>query len=188
MRSASLFAAAVFAAGAALAGGAPHDCPMDTAAEGHRDCPMAAPSAHRHTPALSERGAAGMGFSQEKTTHHFRLSVDGGAIEVTVNDSADAGDREQIRRHLAHVREMFSAGDFSIPMFVHDGVPPGTATMKRRASAIRYRYEDLPGGGRVAIATSDPDALDAIHDFLRFQITEHQTGDPLEVPGEHRAG
>lgn len=185
MRFLSLLAAALGVSAAALAG--THECPMNAGSAGHRDCPMAAPSAHRHA-ALSERGASGMGFSQEKTTHHFRLSVDGGAIEVTVNDPSDAGDREQIRRHLAHVREMFSAGDFAIPMFVHDGVPPGTATMKRRGSAIRYRYEELPAGGRILISTSDPDALDAVHDFLRFQITEHETGDPLEVPDIHRAG
>jgi hypothetical protein len=188
MRFASLFAAALLWAAAGLAGAAP-DCPMDGAAPGHRDCPMVAPAgAHRHTDGLAKRGAAGMGFSQEKTTHHFRLSADGGSIEVTANDPADEESRAQIRAHLAHIREMFSAGNFSIPMFVHDRLPPGTATMKRRASAIRYRYEDLPGGGRVVISTSDPDALDAIHDFLRFQIDEHETGDPLTAPGERRTG
>jgi len=29
-----------------------------------------------------------MGFSHEKTTHHFQLYKDGGAIQVTVNDPA----------------------------------------------------------------------------------------------------
>ena len=189
MRSASLFAAATLSAAAVLAGTAPHDCPMDTPGQGHRDCPMGAPAgAHRHDEAQGRRGAAGMGFSQEKTTHHFRLTADGGSIEVTADDPADAESRNRIREHLAHVREMFSAGNFSVPMFVHDAGPPGTSTMTRRKSAIRYRYEELPAGGRVVISTSDPDALDAIHDFLRFQITEHETGDPVEVPGERRAG
>jgi hypothetical protein len=123
-----------------------------------------------------------MGFSQTKTTHHFRLRIDGGAIEVTVRDAKDSESLGQIRAHLAHVREMFAAGDFSVPMFVHGQRPPGSATMKRRAGSIRYAYEDIPGGGRVAISTTDRDALDAVHDFLRFQIVEHETGDPALVP------
>jgi hypothetical protein len=34
----------------------------------------------------------------------------------------------------------------------------------------------------VTISTVDPDALDAVHDFLRFQIVEHETGDPVSFP------
>jgi hypothetical protein len=33
----------------------------------------------------------------------------------------------------------------------------------------------------VNIASDEPVAQAAIHDFLRFQITDHRTGDPLAV-------
>jgi hypothetical protein len=33
----------------------------------------------------------------------------------------------------------------------------------------------------VDISTDDGAALAAIHDFLRYQITEHKTGDPMTV-------
>ena len=36
-------------------------------------------------------------------------------------------------------------------------------------------------GGRVLISTRNAGGLVAIHEFLRFQITDHKTGDPLEV-------
>jgi hypothetical protein len=36
-------------------------------------------------------------------------------------------------------------------------------------------------GGRIRIETDSPEALAAIHDFLRFQIKDHETGDPLTV-------
>jgi hypothetical protein len=36
-------------------------------------------------------------------------------------------------------------------------------------------------GGRVAISTANAQALDAIHQFLRFQVSEHQTGDSLTL-------
>jgi len=176
----------VFLPAAALAE-AGHDCPLAGGSRGGtpHDCPLAAgaehPAGHDHARDLAGRAEAGMGFSRERTTHHFLLSPEGGSIEVTANDRSDTASRDQIRMHLAHLREMFTAGDFSIPMFVHDTMPPGVSTMKRRAGAIRYSYEEIAGGGRVGMATSDADARDAIHDFLRFQIQEHRTGDPAAL-------
>jgi hypothetical protein len=139
------------------------------------DCPMHA----QHAAGVDQRGDTGMGFSHIKTTHHFRITPEGGAIEVTANDPGDATSREQIRQHLSHIAKMFGEGNFQIPMFVHDTVPPGTAVMQRLKSKITYRYEKSPTGGRVMITSDDPEALTAIHDFLRFQITEHRTGDRI---------
>jgi hypothetical protein len=70
-------------------------------------------------------------------------------------------------------------------MFVHDGVPPGVTTMRLLKPAIRYKYEEISSGGRVRIESGDPVAIAAIQDFLRFQITDHQTGDSLEVEHAH---
>jgi hypothetical protein len=120
-----------------------------------------------------------MGFLHDKTTHHFRMLEDGGSIEVTANDASDKVSTEAIRSHLSHVAIMFGDGDFSMPMFVHDGVPPGVTTMKLLRAKIQYKYEEMSSGGRVRIESNEPVALAAIHDFLRFQISEHQTGDPL---------
>ena len=38
---------------------------------------------------MEKRGDQGMGFSQDKVTHHFLLRNDGGAIQVTANSSTD---------------------------------------------------------------------------------------------------
>ena len=86
-----------------------------------------------------------------------------------------------IRMHLKHIISMFSNGDFSIPMFVHDGIPPGVTTMTLLKSDIQYTYEEMPMGGRVRLKSENPVAVAAIQDFLRFQIKEHQTGDSPEV-------
>lgn len=135
----------------------------------------------QHQADVEKHGDEGMGFPHDKTTHHFRLYPDGGAIEVVVNDNKDSENIQAIRMHLAHIATMFSNGDFSIPMFVHDQVPPGAALMKEKRADIRYNFEQVPEGGRVRIRAKDPDALKAIHDFLRFQIKDHRTGDPTEV-------
>jgi hypothetical protein len=76
---------------------------------------------------------------------------------------------------------MFSDGNFSIPMFVHDQVPPGVPAMKEKRSRISYIYEEMPSGARVRIKTADADALKAVHDFLRFQIEDHHTGDAKDI-------
>jgi hypothetical protein len=137
-----------------------------------------------HAEAVDARGDAGMGFSHEKTTHHFRLLADGGAIEVQANDPADGASRDMIRMHLQHIAGSFASGDFDLPMFVHGQTPPGVPVMKEKKGAIAYTYEELPAGARVRIKTADPEALSAVHDFLKFQIQDHRTGDPLAVqPG-----
>ncbi len=52
----------------------------------------------------------------------------------------------------------FAEGDFEKPLMTHGEMPPGVATMQRLKAKITYTY-----------------------DFLRYQIREHATGDPLTV-------
>jgi TusA-related sulfurtransferase len=119
-----------------------------------------------------------MGFPQDAAKHTFRLFSDGGAIEIRGTDPKTV---EAIRTHLLEISKSFAAGDFTKPKAIHDRLPDGAAEMKQLRDAIAYRYEEIESGGRVRIVTSDPKALDAIHRFLRFQIAEHQTGDPTNV-------
>ncbi len=142
----------------------------------------------QHVEGVNERGDHAMGFSHEKTTHHFRLTSEGGAIEVTANDPNDAASQEMIRTHLAHIAMVFKEGDFSTPMFVHGEAPPGVPTMKRLKADVSYTFEKIDFGGRVRIATANPDAVEAIHEFLRYQIQDHQTGDSVETDKQASAG
>jgi hypothetical protein len=68
-------------------------------------------------------------------------------------------------------------------MLIHDQVPPGVPTMKRKKALIAWKFEETEAGGRVRITSKDAEALAAIHEFLRFQIEDHQRGDPTEIPG-----
>jgi hypothetical protein len=130
---------------------------------------------------MEHRGNQGMGFDQQKTTHHFLLRKDGGAIQVSANSTVDKASTEEIQMHLRHIAGAFQSGDFNIPMFVHDQTPPGVATMKKLKDQIRYKYEPAENGGRVVISSANAEAVTAIHEFLKFQITEHKTGDALEA-------
>jgi hypothetical protein len=140
------------------------------------NCPM-----HEAHSQMNERGEKGMGFSQTVTTHHFLLKPNGGVIQVEAKDAGDIASRDEIRMHLGHIARAFQSGDFDIPMFVHDTVPPGVPDMKRLRKQIRYSFEDTASGGRVVVSSTDKDAIAAVHAFLRFQIEEHATGDLTEV-------
>lgn len=139
---------------------------------------------HAQHAGVNSRGDTVMGFSHEKTTHHFHLFSDGGSIEVTANDPADVAQREQIQVHLSHIARMFAEGNFQAPMLVHDKVPPGSRVLQRLKAAVFYRFESLERGGRVRITTTNPEALSAVHEFLRFQISDHQTGDSQQIASE----
>src|SRR4026208_2243962 len=95
--------------------------------------PVAAQQQHGSS---HDRGASVMGFDQSRTTHHFSLYRDGGAIEVTVKDPADTTNRDAIRSHLPHIAMMFGQGSFDGPMVVNESTTvPGTkamATLKDR--------------------------------------------------------
>lgn len=134
-----------------------------------------------HAKDVNERGDRVMSFDHEKTRHRFLLYADGGAIEVTANSADDAESRDQIRKHLGHIARMFAEGNFKAPLLIHAQTPPGVPTMQKLKAEIRYEYEETERGARVSIKTANAEALAAVHDFLRFQIKEHETGDTTEV-------
>jgi hypothetical protein len=139
------------------------------------------PGSSQHTHDVEHRGDQAMGFDHTKTTHHFSLTPSGGAIQVTANDPEDSGSRDRVRMHLAHIAKMFADGNFEIPMFIHDQMPPGAAAMKQLKADIAYKYVEIEHGAKVVISSEKPAAISAVHDFLAFQIKDHHTGDSLDV-------
>ena len=136
----------------------------------------------QHHAALNARGARFMGFSQETTTHHFLLARDGGRIQVTANDARDGESITKIREHLRHIAEVFRKGDFTLPGLVHGTeTVPGVAAMKQHGADLTFTFAEIDRGGHVRISGTTPQAIAAVHDFLKFQITDHKTGDPLVV-------
>jgi hypothetical protein len=134
-----------------------------------------------HLEAVNRRGDAVTGFSHAKTTHHFLLKPSGGVIQVEAKDAEDAASRDRIRQHLKRIAKKFSEGDFTAPMLIHAQTPPGLPAMRSLKAEIKYEFEDLERGGRLRISTNTPEAVKAIHEFLRFQIKDHQTGDSGEI-------
>jgi len=134
-----------------------------------------------HEAALNQHGDQVMAFSHETTTHHFVLTADGGLIEVRANDIKDAANLAQIRGHFQHIARMFADGNFNAPMLVHSQDVPGTSTMARLKNSLHWDMQEIPRGARLTITADNREALDAVHDFLRFQIADHKTGDSTAV-------
>jgi hypothetical protein len=133
--------------------------------------------------ALKKRGALAMGFDQDKTEHHFLLRPNGGEIVVTAKGASDLESIAQIRSHFQQIATSFAAGVFDKPVATHEEMPPGAAALAANTGRVTYRYLERATGASVMIETADPDTLKAVHEFLRYQIVEHKTGDPL-TPGQ----
>ena len=166
--------------GTPAAGDAMQSCPLH--AQHMAAARAAGTEAASHHEELDARGDQHMGFRQDATTHHFLLAGDGGAVQVTAKDPADAATVAQVRGHLRQIAAAFAAGDFSIPEAVHAAVPPGSREMAAAGEAIAYAFEEIPDGARVRMTARTEQAREAVHEFLRFQIADHGTGDPTTVP------
>jgi hypothetical protein len=132
---------------------------------------------HSYDQQLNQRGDEHMGFSHEKTTHHFELNQDGGIIEVRASDLKDTESRDQIRGHFSHIVKMFAAGNFNVPMLVHAQAVPGTAVMSQMKDQLHWELQETARGARITISADNQRAREAVYEFLRFQIEDHKTGD-----------
>lgn len=59
--------------------------------------------------------------------------------------------------------------------------------MSRLRDQIHYRLKETPQGARIEIITKNKEALSAIHDFLRFQISDHKTGDSADIVSQENS-
>jgi len=153
---------------------------------GGQQAPPKQSAAHDHAQ-MNHRGAQVMGFDQDKTTHHFLLFEDDGAVDVSVKDAADKKNLDAIRAHLPHIAMKFGEGDFAAPALVHATDVPGTKELAALKNKLSWKYVETAKGGRVDIVTTDPAARSAVHAFLTYQIEDHKTGDSL-TPRRRQSG
>lgn len=135
--------------------------------------------------AMNKRGNIAMGFDQQKTTHHFKLAKNGGSINVFVKNAEDKESVRQIRDHLQHIAGEFKKGNFALPGFIHAQTPPGVPEMQKLKGDITYTYAQTANGAEVRIESKNKEAIAAIQQFLKFQITDHRTGDKEEMEHKH---
>ncbi len=123
---------------------------------------------------VQTRGATVMGVDQYTSKHVFEDLPDGGRISLDRDDPSDTAAIRTIRAHMRDIESAFRQGNFAAPGLVHAQEVPGTRVMAERRNAITYVASDRPRGAELRIQTSDASAVAAIHEFLRFQRSDHR--------------
>jgi hypothetical protein len=125
---------------------------------------------------VQRRGATVMGVDQYTSKHVFEDLPDGGRVVLDREDASDTVAIRTIRAHMRDIEAAFRKGDFAAPGLVHAREVPGTRVMSERQSAISYVASDRPRGAELRIQTTDPKAIAAVHEFLKFQRGDHRAG------------
>lgn len=132
--------------------------------------------------AVAEAGARVMPFDLDRTMHTFDKIPEGGRQTVVATD----GDPEQIRlirQHLAEEAERFGGGDFHHPEMIHGDGMAGMHALVMGADRLSVRYAEVDRGGEIHYSASDPDLVEAIHQWFDAQLVDHGAH---ARPGESR--
>ncbi len=125
--------------------------------------------------AVQQRGERVMGVDQDAAKHVFEDLPDGGRVVLDWPTVTDTAEIRKIRGHMREIAADFTAGNFSKPFAVHAQTVPGTRTMTAKRAVIRYEAVDRAQGAEVRMRTTDSSAIQAIHDFLAFQRSDHRS-------------
>ena len=123
---------------------------------------------------MLERGAVAMGFNQSKISHQFKSTPLGGEISITALNNNDTETIKQIKNHISIIQKEFSSGNFTKPFYIHAQDVPDTKIMGEKKDFIKYTINEIDNGSTLILKTKDKELLDAIHQFMAFQGTEHQ--------------
>ncbi|WP_050448589.1 hypothetical protein [Achromobacter spanius] len=158
--------------------------PMDHSKMDHAAHMKGKADAQRQTE-VSKRGKEVMPFSLSATTHIFTKSADGGVQRVVVKDASDAGQVEQIRRHLREIQAQFLKGDFSGPSHIHGQDMPGLAELKNASPGqLEIAYQDVKGGAQLTYKANDAHLVGALHKWFDAQLSDHGN-DAVEALDPH---
>ena len=100
---------------------------------------------------------------QPDATQHFQLNRDGGVIDIAATNPEDSITLESLRANLVWV----ALGGFP--------------ELQPLRADIIYSIEPTADGARLLIKTANPEALRAVHRYLRTQIRDLATGDSEEI-------
>jgi hypothetical protein len=114
-----------------------------------------------------------MPFAMSKTLHLFKMTEQGGVMQVVTREAGASDQVPLIQQHLQHEAAQFQKGDFSDPAKLHGVSMPGLKELEAGATKIKVPYEALANGAAIRFETSDLHLLTAIHRWFGAQLSEH---------------
>ncbi len=131
------------------------------------------PSNHNMTE-MMQRGNIAMGFDQNKISHEFTATKDGGQIKTTALDDKDQQTIDRIQSHTREIQTDFAAGNFTKPFYIHAQAVPGTDAMSQNKEQIHYQIQDLVNGSILILVANNASLANSINHFMNYQSTEHR--------------
>ena len=122
---------------------------------------------------VAERGSEVMPFDLEATTHVYEKTENGGVQRVVADDPGDAANVAAIRGHLREAADAFGRGEFFDPAEIHGEEMPGLAELEAGAERVEVRYEELPDGAQIVLASEDQELVGAVHRWFDAQLSDH---------------
>jgi len=102
-------------------------------------------------------------FDPRTTVLTLRKTEAGGVEAVVARDTTDATHIERVRALLREQVAQFQQGRYQDPAKEHGMVMPGSRELEAAYSKVQVAYADLPAGGQITYAASDPALVDALH-------------------------
>lgn len=130
-------------------------------------------NAHNITQ-MMQRGNIAMGFDQNKISHEFTSTKEGGQIKITALDEKDNQTISQIKTHVKDIQNDFAEGNFTKPFYIHAQSVPGTDAMTQNKDQIQYQIQDLKNGSILFLISNNSSLINSINQFMTFQSTEHK--------------
>ena len=123
---------------------------------------------------VARQGADVMPFDVKATIHIFTKTGDGGVQRVIAKDASDERQVRLTRAHLRVIQSEFLRGDLSGPSRVHGNDMPGLAQLKAaKPDQISVAYQDVVGGGELALRSVDAKLVAALHAWFDAQLSDH---------------
>ena len=130
-------------------------------------------------PELNSRFSKALGVEIDKVAQHYYLVKAGGVIELTAKDPNDTATVKAIQKYLDMQKDLFEKGKNESENEVHGKVPDGVLVLKKMRNDITFYTNKQDDGAVLRMFTTNAQAKEAVYEFIKFQIGEHNTGDAL---------
>jgi len=130
---------------------------------------------------MNARFSKVLGTDVDKVVQHYYLVKMGGVIELTAKDPNDTATITALRKYLEAQKALYEKGKNDSDAEVHGKIPDGLATMKKMRNDITFYSTETDSGAVLRMFSVNDQARQAVHDFMKFQISEHKTGDSPTV-------